>query len=105
MNSPVRKDGVRGADIILGSHTHTLQPITFENNKLVAYSLGNFIFYSSMIENRSTGILKIRITPEKQITYTLEPFLINNLTKVPEKSSALYAPGVDCENQAKTTVR
>jgi poly-gamma-glutamate synthesis protein (capsule biosynthesis protein) len=103
--SSAKKWGELGADIILGSHTHTLQPITFEDNKLVAYSLGNFIFYSSMIENRSTGILKIRITPKKQITYTLEPFLINNLTKVPEKSPALYAPSVACENQAKTTVR
>ena len=103
--SSAKKWGELGADIILGSHTHTLQPITFENNKLVAYSLGNFIFYSSMIENRSTGILKIRITPDKQITYTLEPFLINNLTKVPEKSPALYAPSVGCEDQAKTTVR
>ena len=75
-----------GADIIIGSHTHTLQPVTLENNKLLAYSLGNFIFYSSKAEYRSTGILKIRISPEKKISYELVPFLINNLTKVPEMS-------------------
>lgn len=94
-----------GADIIVGSHTHTMQPITLEKNKLVAYSLGNFIFYSSKIENRTTGILKIRISPEKKISYKLMPFMINNLTKVPERSFAATPAVVDCENQAKTTVR
>jgi poly-gamma-glutamate synthesis protein (capsule biosynthesis protein) len=93
-----------GADIIVGGHTHTIQPIEFQNNKLVAYSMGNFIFYSSQLENRSTGILKIRISPKKQITYTLQPFVINNMTKVPEISDSILA-GVYCPNQAKTTVR
>ena len=94
-----------GADIIVGSHTHTVQPIALEKNKLVAYSLGNFIFYSSKIENRTTGILKIRISPQKKISYKLMPFVINNLTKVPERSFATTSAVADCENQAKTTVR
>ena len=93
-----------GADIIVGGHTHTIQPIEFQNNKLVAYSMGNFIFYSSELENRSTGILKIRISPKKQITYTMQPFIINNMTKVPEINDSILA-GVYCPNQAKTTVR
>lgn len=94
-----------GADIIVGSHTHTLQPITLEKNKLVAYSLGNFIFYSSKIENRSTGILKIRISQEKKISYKFIPFTINNLTKVPERNFGPVPGPVDCQNQEKTTVR
>jgi poly-gamma-glutamate synthesis protein (capsule biosynthesis protein) len=77
-----------GADIIVGGHTHTLQPVTLSENKLVAYSMGNFIFYSSQLENRRTGILKIRISPKKRITYSVEPFIINNLTKIPEKVAA-----------------
>ncbi|MEY3642140.1 MAG: hypothetical protein RJA71_701 [Actinomycetota bacterium] len=94
-----------GVDIIAGSHTHTLQPVELAGNKLVAYSLGNFIFYSSKIENRSTGILKIRISPQKKITYKFVPFTINNLTKIPErKFEPINALG-DCENQANTTVR
>ena len=92
-----------GADIIVGSHTHTLQQVELQANKLIAYSMGNFIFYSSRLENRTTGILKIRITPSKEISYTLEPFVINSLTKVPEKSMARSE--YSCENQAKTTVR
>lgn len=73
-----------GADIIVGSHSHTLQPITYVNKKLVAYSLGNFIFYSSHIDNRKTAILKIQINSKKHISYKVRSFIINNLTKVPE---------------------
>jgi poly-gamma-glutamate capsule biosynthesis protein CapA/YwtB (metallophosphatase superfamily) len=93
-----------GADIIVGSHTHTLQPIQLKNNQLLAYSMGNFIFYSSQLENRSTGLLKIRISPTKRITYAMQPFVINNLTKVPEISD-VYAAGACVSDQAKTTVR
>jgi poly-gamma-glutamate capsule biosynthesis protein CapA/YwtB (metallophosphatase superfamily) len=93
-----------GADIIVGSHTHTLQPIQLEKNQLVAYSMGNFIFYSSQIENRNTGLLKIRISPKKRISYSIQPFVINNLTKVPEITDS-YAAGTCIPDQAKTTVR
>ncbi len=33
-----------GADIVLGSHPHVLQGLEVYRNKLIAYSLGNFIF-------------------------------------------------------------
>ena len=102
--SSARKWQSLGADIIVGSHTHTLQPIKFAKNQLVAYSMGNFIFYSSQLENRSTGLLKIRISPTKRITYEMQPFVINNLTKVPAPSKSVVA-STYCSNQAKTTVR
>jgi poly-gamma-glutamate synthesis protein (capsule biosynthesis protein) len=92
-----------GADIIVGSHTHTLQQVELSDNKLIAYSMGNFIFYSSQLENRTTGILKIRISPTKQISYQLQPFVIDNVTKVPVISDT--ASTFTCENQANTTVR
>jgi poly-gamma-glutamate synthesis protein (capsule biosynthesis protein) len=102
--SSARKWQSLGADIVVGSHTHTLQPIKFAKNQLVAYSMGNFIFYSSRLENRSTGLLKIRISPTKRITYEMQPFVINNLTKVPAPSKSVVA-STYCSNQAKTTVR
>jgi poly-gamma-glutamate synthesis protein (capsule biosynthesis protein) len=77
-----------GVDLVVGSHSHTLQPITHVNKKLVAYSLGNFIFYSSNLENRETGILRIQINQQKKISYRFLPFTINNLTKVPEAITA-----------------
>jgi poly-gamma-glutamate synthesis protein (capsule biosynthesis protein) len=92
-----------GADIIVGSHTHTLQEVQLKENKLIAYSMGNFIFYSSQLENRTTGILKIRISPNERISYGLQPFVIDNLTKVPVITDV--ASNYTCADQANTTVR
>lgn len=32
-----------GADVVLGHHPHVLQPIEYKNDKLIIYSMGNFI--------------------------------------------------------------
>ncbi|MBQ8624258.1 MAG: CapA family protein [Oscillospiraceae bacterium] len=34
-----------GADMVMGGHSHTLQPIEFYNGKPIFYSIGNFIFW------------------------------------------------------------
>lgn len=92
-----------GADIIVGSHTHTLQEVQLGDNKLIAYSMGNFIFYSNKLENRTTGILKVRIDTKKRITYAIKPMVIDNFTKVP--AEAIEESSYSCENQENTTVR
>lgn len=33
-----------GVQVIIGSHPHVLQPHCIQGNKLIAYSLGNFLF-------------------------------------------------------------
>ena len=37
-----------GADLVIGSHPHVLQGIEYYNGKPICYSLGNFIFGSSI---------------------------------------------------------
>ena len=34
-----------GADLIIGAHPHVLQDHCLQDNKLIAYSLGNFLFH------------------------------------------------------------
>lgn len=51
-----------GADLIVGSHPHVIQPIVRVGNKEIAYSLGNFIFYSSKEANLKTGIYQVRLS-------------------------------------------
>ena len=41
-----------GVQIIIGAHPHVLQPHCIKDNKLIAYSLGNFLFYP----NRPMGV-------------------------------------------------
>ena len=37
-----------GADLVIGSHPHVLQGIEYYNGKPIVYSLGNFVFGSSI---------------------------------------------------------
>ncbi len=57
-----------GADTVVGCHPHILQGMEFYNNSLIAYSLGNFWFNT---RNVYTGILKLKVTPER-----IEPYFI-----------------------------
>lgn len=68
-----------GADVIIGSHPHVIQPIIYKDNKLIAYSLGNFV--SSMKKNygglRDTkgglvlniDLIKTDVVKIKQVSY------------------------------------
>jgi len=44
-----------GADIIIGHHPHVIQPVEMYKNKLIFYSLGNFIF-DQFTEQTTQGI-------------------------------------------------
>ncbi len=46
-----------GASLVLGAHPHVLQPLGHHGRKLVAWSLGNFVFPSHSAGTRRTGVL------------------------------------------------
>jgi poly-gamma-glutamate capsule biosynthesis protein CapA/YwtB (metallophosphatase superfamily) len=50
-----------GADIVLGAHPHVLQRIERDGTRLVAWSLGNFVFAASSPGTERTGILRVRL--------------------------------------------
>jgi poly-gamma-glutamate synthesis protein (capsule biosynthesis protein) len=62
-----------GADLIIGAHPHVLQPVAFEGEVPVIYSLGNFLFNSKMRDSclvkvvlGGEGIKSIQFIPAKQ---------------------------------------
>ena len=59
-----------GADIVIGSHPHVLQPLEFYNEKPIMFSMGNFVFGSSI---PSTELLKIEIHADDSMTVTEIP--------------------------------
>ncbi|WP_051331227.1 CapA family protein [Aneurinibacillus terranovensis] len=67
-----------GADIIVGNHPHVTQPVEWYKHKLIAYSLGNFVFTNS-INNRcnQSAILQVGVTGTT-ITGKLIPVQIKN---------------------------
>ena len=55
-----------GADLVIGSHPHVLQPVEYYNGKPIVYSLGNFVFGSSI---PSTILFKVVLDGEEiQVT-------------------------------------
>jgi hypothetical protein len=51
-----------GATAVIGAHPHVLQPIRRSDRRLVAYSLGNFVFSAGSPGTTRTGILRLRLS-------------------------------------------
>lgn len=67
-----------GADLVMGSHPHVLQGIEYYNGKPICYSLGNFIFGSSIPK---TALLRANVDFDQGTT---------TLSLVPGTSKAGY---------------
>lgn len=59
-----------GADLIVGTHAHTLQGIDFYNNKAIVYNIGDFIFNH---ETKDTGIFQLKIDNNGNFKYYFIP--------------------------------
>ena len=67
-----------GADVVIGSHPHVIQPIEVYKNKPIFYSLGNFIFDQPADAPTGRGLaIKISLT-SNLVTYGLFPISIKN---------------------------
>jgi len=68
-----------GTDILYGHHSHQLQGVLKYKGKILAPSLGNFIFDNKLKENRFTAILKVTINPtDLRMNYEISPYYIND---------------------------
>ncbi len=77
----------RGADIIIGHHPHVLQPVEIYRNKIIAYSLGNFIFDPMLYPlkmpaklfslTKLSAIIQIKIREDGQLSYSLIPIYMD----------------------------
>ena len=67
-----------GADLILGHHPHWLQGLEVYQGKLIAYSLGNFVFDQDWSEPTQEGlVLQVQIDPTGLKEARLKPIYIN----------------------------
>lgn len=73
-----------GADLILGHHPHVLQGLELYKDRLIAYSLGDFVFdhYS-----RATGeafVLQVHVAKEGPPSFVVIPVYADDTTGVPD---------------------
>ncbi|HUG85594.1 MAG TPA: CapA family protein, partial [Euzebya sp.] len=59
-----------GADVIAGHHPHVLQGVEEVDGTLVAYSLGNFLFYGRTPAARQSGVLTVTLGSEGVLDHT-----------------------------------
>lgn len=51
-----------GATAVIGAHPHVLQPVAGHGRRVVAYSVGNFVFSASSPATTRTGILRLSLS-------------------------------------------
>lgn len=75
-----------GADLIIGSHPHVIQPLEIYKEKVIFYSLGNFVFDQYFSEQVQTG-LSVGLVINKDYnkvtaSYYLLPYKISDASQV-----------------------
>ncbi len=67
-----------GADLVLGHHPHVLQSIEIYQNKLILYSLGNFVFDNSEELQKQSVLFTCKFKEGQIFEPELIPVYINN---------------------------
>lgn len=67
-----------GADLVLGHHPHVLQELELYKGRLIAYSLGNFIFGSESNRTNSSMILLLTFQGNRLVNGEVVPLDVNN---------------------------
>ena len=80
-----------GADVILGSHPHVWQDVEIRNGRVIAYSLGNFLFDSETLARRETAVLRVVLEGtgkgHRVASASLVPVLLGRSDHVPRPAT------------------
>jgi poly-gamma-glutamate synthesis protein (capsule biosynthesis protein) len=80
-----------GAAVVLGAHPHVLQPVERRGRRVVAWSLGNFVFGAVSPGTTASGILLVRLGTDGVRGAELVPARIDGFTPVPDAARAAAA--------------
>jgi poly-gamma-glutamate capsule biosynthesis protein CapA/YwtB (metallophosphatase superfamily) len=76
-----------GADLVVGTHPHVVQPVEEYNGRWIAYSLGNFVFDQKGPGTRRGLMLEVKLSGNKIAGVTPLPIAIS-----PSFQASLVAP-------------
>jgi len=78
-----------GADIVVGTHAHTLQGSGWLGRTYVAYGLGNFYWWNWFsASNRTTGVLTLTVTGRRVMHTAWTPAIIRQGAPIPLTGTA-----------------
>ncbi len=73
-----------GADIVVGHHPHTFQGIEIYKGKLIAYSLGNFVFDQRDLRNNQSILLKVTFNRGRLLKAEIIPIELLTFPRSPK---------------------
>ncbi|MFN8025946.1 MAG: CapA family protein [Acidimicrobiia bacterium] len=88
-----------GADIVVGSHTHRVFGAGRSGPSLVAYGLGNFVYWREDGESGRSGILLVTATGRQVNDYKWVPARITNGVATPETGDAAATDEAEWEHR------
>jgi poly-gamma-glutamate capsule biosynthesis protein CapA/YwtB (metallophosphatase superfamily) len=98
-----------GADVVVGSHAHTLQGSGWLGRTFVAYGLGNFYWWNWFSEpNRTTGVLTLTLDARAVRQAAWTPAVIRGGAPIPltgspaARARARFAAGRGCTDLSAT---
>ncbi|MDO8551614.1 MAG: CapA family protein [bacterium] len=68
-----------GADVVFGSHPHVIQPIEVYKEKVIFYSLGNFVFDQTFSKETQQGLVVRLVFRNQKVSYGLIPLDLTNV--------------------------
>ena len=83
-----------GADVVVGSHAHVVQPAGEVDGTFVHYGLGNFVWYARSGPSAQTGVLSVEVAPEGTSQATWHDAQIRS--GIPELTGEAAPPPTSC---------
>ena len=72
-----------GADIVIGHHSHTLQPVEVYNDGIIMYSLGNFVFDQGWTKTKDSVLTQYKVMNNGDRILELTPLTIKEASPTP----------------------
>jgi hypothetical protein len=72
-----------GADLILGHHPHVIEGLELYRDRLIAYSLGDFVWDHYSRETGETFVLQVTIPPSGPPSFKVVPVYLDSVSGIP----------------------
>ena len=97
------EEALRGADLVVGHHSHRMNPIELYNGKYICYSLGNFCFAGNSKPNdMSSFVFQIRFRVKDGACtsrgFRIIPIRISSITKRNDFIPTPYTSGSNIDS-------
>ncbi len=83
-----------GADLVIGHHPHVIQGLELYRNRLIAYSLGDFVWDHYSVETGETFILRVALREEGPPSAVMVPVYLDESTGVPAPVTGDHAGSI-----------